>query len=81
MALLSARLAPAPAASWFHSPRGGWPVGGGRFGGVGGILLPAGQLALQIRDLLLAIGDLLLGLSDLLPKPLDLLSELVVLSL
>jgi len=38
-------------------------------------------LALQIGDLLFAIGDLLLGLSDLLPKPLDLFSELVVLSL
>ena len=27
MALLSARLAPAPAARRFQSPRGGWPVG------------------------------------------------------
>jgi hypothetical protein len=81
MALLSARLAPAPAARRFQSPRGGGPVRGRRFGGVGGIFLPAGQLALQIGDLLLAIGDLLFGLSGLLPKPLVLFSELVVLSL
>ena len=86
MALLSARLAPAPAASRFQSARGGWPVGGGRFGGVRGIFLPAGELALQIRDLLLLIGDLPVSIRDLLvrlgysfPKPLVLFSEAFVL--
>jgi hypothetical protein len=88
MALLSARLAPASAARRFHSPRGGWPIGRGRFGGVRGIFLPAGELALQIGDLLLLIGDLFLSVGDLLlrlgdlsPKPFVLFSESLVLSL
>jgi hypothetical protein len=81
MALLSARLAPAPAARRFQSPRGGWPIGRGRFGGVRGIFLPAGELALQIGDLLLLIGDPLLRLDDLSPKPFVLFAELLILSL
>src|SRR5450759_2249467 len=49
-----------------------WPlfasqaVGGRRFGGIGRVLLPGRQLALQVRDLFLGVGDLFLGVGDLL---------------
>src|ERR1035438_2551761 len=41
-------------------------VGGGRLGGIGGVLLARRQLPFQIGNLLFCIGELLLGVGDLL---------------
>jgi hypothetical protein len=49
------------------------PIGGWRFGRVGGILLACRQLPLWIGDLLLGIGDLLIPFRYLLLEPLNLL--------
>ena len=65
MSWLSSRLALAALAGRFLSRRSGGPVGGWGLGRVGGIFLPAGELALQFGNLLFRLGKLFFRLGYL----------------
>jgi hypothetical protein len=65
---LSSRFAPRFLPLRMNAFPRSWSIGGWGLGGIGGVLLPPGQLMFEIRDLFVAIDDLPFPVGDFLLK-------------